>query len=242
MRKLLVASVTGLIALAGGGIALAASTWPSVTVTPTVTPSKAGTPAHPQGVTLKTVFHWQDLGFASQPIVTKFVLKYPKGSLYQGGKYPACSLKTISKPSGPRGCPAASIMGSGSGTAYADTTHTYPKITVVNGGQKTIYFYTVLNNPARVAEPVIGHIVKTSGPYAYTLTTTVPNNLRIVAGTPIALTFLQVTAGKGAWLATTGCFGGHWRYVVTTSYESSTLTGPTTYGSSSTSASVKCHK
>ena len=49
-------------------------------------------------------------------------------------------------------------VGSGSGTAYADTVITRPKITVVNGGGDRVYFYTVLNNPARVQVPVIGYV------------------------------------------------------------------------------------
>lgn len=236
MRKLAAAGIVGLIAAVGAAVALA-DTWPSLTVNPTVSPSKAGTPSHPQGVHLTTVFHWQDLGQASQPIVTTFHLLFPKGSLYQGSKYPICSLAKVSR--GPQACPRGSIMGHGYGIAYADTTRTRPSITVVNGGATHLWFYTVLNNPARVQEPVIGHITRMSGKWAYSLSVTVPNNLRIVAGVPIELTYLNVTAGSGAWLATTGCSGGHWPYQVTTGYENpnTNATGSNTYN-----ASVACHK
>jgi hypothetical protein len=237
MRKLLLASAVVALALAGGATALAQSTWPSVTVTPGVSPNRAGTSAHPQGVVLKTAFHWQTLGSADQPIVTNFHILFPKGSLYNGGHTTSCSLAVVRR--GPQACPKASIVGSGTGTAYADTTITHPTITVVNGGASTVYFYTVLNNPARVQEPVIGHISRTGGKFAYSLSVTVPENLRIVAGVPIELTSLSVTAGKGDWLATTGCSGGKWPFSVSTNYEN-----PNTFatGSASYSASVRCSK
>ena len=48
-------------------------------------------------------------------------------------------------------------------------------------------------------------------------------------------TRLKVTAGKGSWLATTGCGpGGHWPFSVTTGYN--------TGGSASFTASIRCHK
>lgn len=237
MRKLALAGITGLLAAAGATVAVAQESWPSVKVTPTISPNKAGTPRHPQSVKLKTVFHWQSLGAANQPVVTSFYLLFPKGSLYNGAHTTRCSLAKVSN--GPQACPKASIMGSGTGTAYADTTITHPQITVVNGGASVIYFYTVLNNPARVQEPVIGHIKRMSGKWAYSLSVTVPNNLRIVAGVPIELTSLNVTAGRGSWLETTGCPGGHWPFSVTTTYEdpNNNATGQSSY-----SASVRCRK
>ena len=236
MRKLAAAAVV-ITALAGAAVAVASTaTWPSVHVTPTVTPSKAGTPTHPQGVKLKTVFKWQTLGSFKQPIVTKFIIWFPKGSKYNGGGTTSCSKSKIAK--GPSKCPKASIMGSGTGTAYAGTAKTHPKITVVNGGAKTVYFYTVLNNPARVRQPVVGTIKKTSGTYAYELTVTVPQDLRVVAGTPIELTQLTVTAGKGHWLETTACPGGKWPFKVITDYEAGESGSGT--GSASTTASVNC--
>jgi hypothetical protein len=237
MRKVLVLALVGVVGSAGATAALAQGTWPSVTVKPTITPNKAGSPSHPQAVKLTTVFHWETLGAASQPIVTKFVVLFPKGSLYNGAGTTKCSLSAVSQ--GPQACPKASILGSGSGNAYADTVITHPKITVVNGGATTVYFYTVLNNPARVQEPVIGHISRASGKWAYKLSVTVPDNLRIVAGVPIELTSLSVNAGKGSWLETTGCSNGQWPFAVTTSYEDPN-TGAT--GQAAFSASTACRK
>jgi hypothetical protein len=238
MRKCAVVGIVGLLGVGGATGALAQESWPSVKVTPTVTPNKAGTPKHPQAVHLKTVFHWQSLGSQNQPIVTKFLVLFPKGSLYNGAHYPTCSVGKMNS-AGPGGCPKASIMGHGTGNAYADQTITHPQITVINGGAKTVYFYTVLNNPARVQEPVVGHIQRMSGKWAYSLSVTVPENLRIVAGVPIELTSLSVTAGSGSWLATTACPGGHWPFSVTTTYEDPNNNNT---GSSSYSASTPCHR
>jgi hypothetical protein len=241
MRRLAVVGVAAALVLSGGAVALAQQTWPSVTVTPTVSPNKAGTKAHPQGVKLTTTFHWQTLGSASQPIVTTFFLLFPKGSQYNGGHYPTCSVRTLDL-SGPSGCKRGSIMGYGSGTAYADTTLTHPQITVVNGGANTIYFYTVLNNPARVQDPVVGHITRMSGQWAYSLKVTVPPILRIVAGVPIELTSLRTVVGgpgHGTWLATTGCPGGRWHFSVTTGYVNPNTSAT---GSSSFSDSIACHR
>ena len=124
-------------------------------------------------------------------------------------------------------------MGKGTGNAYADTVITHPKITVVNGGKSRVYFYTVLNNPARVQAPVVGQISRIGGKYAYKLHVTVPQVLQVVAGVPIELTSLTVKAGKESWLATTACPGGHWPFSVTTSYDSG--------GSASFTDSIKCH-
>lgn len=240
MRKLVPVGLVGLVVAVLAAVAFAAATvFPTVSVKPTVSSTKAGTKAHPKGVTLKTVFAWQKLSEVDQPIVTSFLVKFPKGSLWQGAKYPSCSLSVISRPAGPKGCPAASIIGSGTGTAYAgsNTTVTHPKITVVNGGAKTIYFYTVLNNPGRVRTPVVGHISGASGPYAYTLTTKVPHILWAPAGTPVELTNLSVTVGHAAIIATTGCPGGKWPYTVTTQYRNLNLGGT---GSASTNSSIHC--
>ena len=135
MRRLLATALGVALAATGGAVAFAQATWPSVTVTPKISPATAGTPKHPQAVQLKTLFHWQSLGEASQPIVTSFTVLFPKGSLYGGGSITKCSLSAVSK--GPQACPKASIVGVGSGTAYADTTITHPQITVVNGDWST---------------------------------------------------------------------------------------------------------
>ena len=200
-----------------------------------VSPNKAGTKKKPQGVKLTFNAKWTTPGDVEHPIITAGDVFIPKGGLYNGGKFPSCSAATLSH-GGPSKCPAKAIMGDGSGDAMADTVHTTPKITVVNGGKGTIYFWTVLKNPARVAAAVPATIKKdTSGKWSYKVHFTVPKSLQIVAGVPITLNTLKVTVGGKSWakdyIATTSCPGSKkWEYSATaylstggsTSYKGST--------------------
>jgi hypothetical protein len=235
MRKLGVAAVCGLLAaVAVPAIAQSPTPPPGVKVAAKVTPGKAGTRRHPQGVTLNTTINWEQLGSAAQPIVQTFDVLFPKGSLYGGAHLKSCSYNRLNA-GGPKACPKASIVGSGTGNAYADTVITHPKITVVNGGKNKIFFFTVLNNPARVQSPVVGTITKMSGKYSYKLHVVVPGILQVVAGVPIELTQLHVTVGKGSYLSTTSCGpGGKWPFSITTGYN--------TGGSASDTASIPCRK
>jgi len=74
--------------------------------------------------------------------------------------------------------------------------------------------------------------------YSYKLSVAVPQNLQMVAGVPIELTYLTVTAGKGTWLATTDCPGGKWPFSATTTYLNPNTNAT---GSTSFSASIRCH-
>lgn len=200
MRKIgLMSALVGAFALILGGVALAGGRSGG--------PLTAGSPGHPQGLKLQMTFGWTGLNEANQPLITGIDVWFPKGSQYNANKYPRCSEATLNL-RGPTGCPKGSIMGHGGGVAYADQTITRPRITVVNGGPKAVYFYTVLNNPARVQEAVVGHITRLHGRFIYHLSATIPQNLRIVAGVPIKLTSMTVTAGRAKWLATTNAPGG----------------------------------
>lgn len=234
MLKLGVAAVCGLLAVAAVPAVAQSPSGPGVTVTAKVSPNKAGTRRHPRGVVLNTTIKWEQLGSAAQPIVQTFDVLFPKGSLYNGAHTKSCSYSRLNN-AGPKACPKASIVGSGTGNAYADTVITHPKITVVNGGKNKVFFFTVLNNPARVQSPVVGTVSRMSGKYSYKLHVVVPQILQVVAGVPIELTQLHVTAGKGSWLETTSCgAGGKWPFSITTGYS--------TGGSANDTASIACHR
>lgn len=202
MRKLAVGAIVGVLVGAIGAVAVASNAVPSVTIKQAANLT-AGSPSHPRGVRLNVNFSFQGLPEAQQPIVTNLNMWFPRGSVFNGNHYPICSFARLSA-GGPTTCPKGSIMGSGLAIGYADTTITRPTITVVNGGASIVYFYIVLNNPARVQEPVVGHITRTHGDYTYHLSATIPENLRIVAGVPIEFTYLHLTAGRGNWLALSG--------------------------------------
>lgn len=195
MRKLALAGIAGVVLGVGGVVASAPSLTPKIEFARTVGFS-AGSRAHPQGVKLAVSLGWQGVSPANQPTVTKIDVWFPKGTQYNGAQFKQCSLRVLDAV-GPRGCPRASIMGRGGGSAFADTVITHPAITVVNGGGRAVYFFTVLNNPARVQTPVVGHITPLRGRFAYHISATIPPILRVVAGVPVKLTELHISAGRG---------------------------------------------
>jgi hypothetical protein len=219
MRRFALTALAGAI-VGASAVAALASTAPALRARLAAAPLTAGSPQHPQGLRLRMTFGWQGYNPGNQPMVTRIDVWFPRGSVYNGARYPKCSVRTLDA-AGPSGCPKGSIMGSGTGTATADTNITRPQITVVNGGADVVYFYTVLNNPARVQQPVIGHIARLSGEFVYHLSATIPQNLRVVAGVPIKLTSLDVTAGRGQWLATTNSPAG---IKIQTTYDSGATT------------------
>jgi hypothetical protein len=222
MKKFLIPAAVGALALTAVEVApvIAQDSGTTFTANTTVSPNKAGTKKKPQGVKLTFNAKWTTTGDVEHPIIQSGTVYIPKGGLYNGGKFKSCSAATLAH-GGPAACPKQSIMGSGSGDALADTVHTVPKITVVNGGSNYIYFWTVLQNPARVQAAVPAKITKQSGKWAYKVTFTVPDKLQIVAGIPITLNTLKVTLGGESyakdWIATTSCPSNHkWEYQTTT--------------------------
>lgn len=196
-----------------------------VTVTTRVTPNRAGTPKHPQGVRIYAKANISIPSDYDPPLVQHVDVWFPKGGLYNGAKFPVCNERLLAR-RGPSICPARSIMGHGSATARADTVFTYPRVTVINGGAKKVYFYTVLQVPARVAEPVVGDIQRLAGNarWSYHLRVTIPKNLQIVAGIPLRLDELHGTVGRGDWIATTSCPADHrWRYHAEASFSTGQL-------------------
>jgi hypothetical protein len=212
-------ALTAVVAALVVGAALADSPPITVTVYPRVTPNKAGTRAHPQGVHFELRIKIGIPENYTPPLVRTVDVWLPRGGLFNADHYPTCSKRRLDA-LGPSGCNKNSIMGHGTGVAQADTTFSYPTITVVNGGPRVVYFYTVLNNPARVQEPVPGQVTKLSGRWSYRLHIAIPENLQIVAGIPLVLQSLHVEAGRGDWLATTYCPPNHrWAYHALTAFD-----------------------
>jgi hypothetical protein len=204
VRSFALAGITVVALGITGAVALAAPGTSKVTAHAALSTPTA---RHPVGVKLAVDFGWGGLDAAQQPMLQKLDIWFPKGSKYNGAHYKSCSYQRLNSV-GPGGCPKASIMGSGGGTAFADTVITHPKITVVNGGANAIYFFTVLNNPARVQTPVVGHLTRLHGQFVYHLSATIPSILQVVAGVPIKLTDLHITAGRGKWLEVTSAPAG----------------------------------
>jgi hypothetical protein len=210
MRKFLIPAfaVLALVAVEVAPTNAQDSSQTKLTVTPTVSPNKAGTKKKPQGVKLAFTISLDTPADLDKPILQSGDVLFPKGALYNGAKFAKCAQAKLAA-SGPAGCPKDSIMGTGTGDAYADTVITHPALTIINGGGSDVWIWTVLTNPARVQKIVPGHITKMSGQWAYKLHFTVPDELQVVAGVPIAVKTLKITAGGKSyakdWLATTSC-------------------------------------
>lgn len=206
-----------------------------------ISPNKAGTKKDPQGVKLSGTVKWTSEAGVEPPIITAATAYIGKGGTYNGGKYPKCSKKTLQTK--PKNCPAKSIMGSGSGSAFADTVITRPKIVFYNGGANWMYLYTTLFNPAFVQEPVPAKISKVSGKWNYKVRIVVPENLQIVAGVPIALRDFKYTLGgkkyAKEYIATTSCpKGNKYDFQLETEY----LYSDGSTSKSATADTVPCQK
>jgi hypothetical protein len=215
-RRLRILLLVGVVAVLGGvaAVALAQDFVPiKISAIVKVTPNKAGTPAHPQGVVVE-VTGTVDIPMDYDPPLAKTVdVWISRGGVYNGAKFPTCSQSAM-EDRGLRACPKGSIMGFGSARALADTVVTNPKITVVNGGASKMFLFTVLVNPARVAKPIPVDVIKlSSGRWGYKLHAVIPRTLQIVAGIPLRLQHFHLRAGRGDWITTTACpAGNRWSY------------------------------
>jgi hypothetical protein len=209
-----------------------------------VSPKSAGTKANPQGTKLKGKLTFNTITQGVEPpIITGANIFLPKTGLWNGGKYKTCSLAVLNR-KGPSGCSSKSIVGKGKGSANADNVDAKPTVTFVNGGKAKLYAYTVLYNPALVKEPVVLKITKLSGSkWGYKTSFTVPPVLRIVAGVPITLNWLEFSLGgtKAApkLITTTGCKNGKHPFQATAFYDYDSI-GQT--GEKTIQSSVACSK
>ncbi|HET6507310.1 MAG TPA: hypothetical protein VFG42_11025 [Baekduia sp.] len=221
-RGLWALGATAVVA-ASAAVALADDPVPiKITANVKVTPNKAGTPRHPQGVKIKADAYVSIPRDVDPPLVQSVDVWFPKDGVYNGRKWPTCSEAALRR-SGPSICTPKSVMGKGYAVADADGTTTRPTGTILNGGQKRAYVYVVLQHPARVREPLPIDITKLSGDpkWGYRAHVTIPRNLQIVAGIPLRVDEVHGTIGRGDWIATTHCPSDHkWRYHVETHYSS----------------------
>lgn len=219
-RKLV---LSGAALLATGAIvvpAIAQSGSTTIEITKVqVSPNKAGTVKKPQAVRLSVAGKLTTPASEPRPIVYHARLLFPKGSLWNGAKHPACTLTKLQNGEIPSDCKKA-IAGTGSAKGYADTEPTTAKITLLNGGAKTAFAFIEMNIPAVVREPAVAKIKKTSGKWAYQVDIDIPETVQVVASTPIAITELALSGGKGDLLATTSCpKTKKWPFVIEVDYK-----------------------
>lgn len=154
-----------------------------------ISPMKAGTKKNPRGIQLTGSLRFNTITQGVEaPIITGGDVLIAKGGVWNGGKYAKCSKRTMNRSQSTDKCPAKSIVGAGSGVAFADTVDAAPDVTFVNGGKSMLWAFTTLYNPALVREPVPIRIKKLrGGRWAYRASFRVPKVLQVVAGIPVTL-------------------------------------------------------
>lgn len=237
MRKFLIPTTAAAVLALGAvevATTIAQDSGPtSITIKAKATPNNGGSKAKPQGHKVTADVKVTTSGDVEHPIVQSGEIYFPKGGKYQGEKYTKCASATLSR-GGPDACPPKSNIGSGSGSASADTVEAGPKVQVFNGGKNLTLAYVTLQRPARVRAVVQGKLTPQSGQWSYKLHFDIPQTLQVVAGVPITLNSLHIVAGytKAAKdiIATTSCGAGNkWPFKVdlhlstgaTTTYTSS---------------------
>jgi hypothetical protein len=133
-KKLIVLSaVVGLLAL----VASTAYSAVGVQFSTPFKPSKANKSA---GVTTSIVA--SDPAAPQPPIMNRIQITFPSGGKWNGSKFTKCSLSSL-QAKGPKGCPAKSKMGTGTGVGYAKPVVTDPvnaKLTLFNGGNSILVY------------------------------------------------------------------------------------------------------
>lgn len=215
MRKLVALPVAAVVAVAAMAVAVGPAAAQDKPVTKFVSkakvmPKKAGTKRKPRGVKLVGNFKFNTITPGVEPpIVTGGTIFIPKYGRYNGGRYAKCNKRTLNR-QGPRGCPKRSIMGSGSGVAFADTVDAEPDVVFVNGGKKVVWAYTTLYNPALVEEPIAVRINRIRHKrWGYKVTFNVPRVLQVIGGVPVTLRSFNYSVGRKPYarnfITTTGC-------------------------------------
>jgi hypothetical protein len=153
-----------------------------------ISPAKAGTPKKPRGIQLAGKMRFKTITQGIEPpIVTGGDIMIAKGTQWNGGKYRRCSGALMRRTQGTDRCPKGSIVGGGSGVAFADQVDAAPDVVFVNGGKSTLWAFTTLYNPAIVQEPIQLKIKKQRGKWAYKASFRVPKVLQIIGGVPVTL-------------------------------------------------------
>jgi hypothetical protein len=207
-----------------------------------IKPMKAGTKRNPRGIQIIGSLRFNTITPGVEPpIVTGGTVFLPKHGRYNGGKYRKCGKRKL-KRGGPRACPRKSIMGKGSGVAFADTVDAAPDVVFVNGGAKRVWAYTTLYNPALVQEPIAINVRRIRHRrWGYRVSFKVPQVLQVVAGVPITLRSFRYNIGRRPYarnyIVTTGCpRNKRYPYMAIASY----LYNDNTTARSRTRSSVRC--
>lgn len=165
-KKLIVACAVTAAALALGGAAYAAV---AVTFKVSVKPSKAGKPT-----ALNVSILSNDPAAEQPPIMNRIVIKLDGSAKFNPSKFKRCKLSAL-QAKGPKGCPSASKIGTGTGVGMAKPVVTDPvkaTLTLFNGsrtgGKDTVYVYVFPDlGPTFVT---VGKVSKSGGKFVLDFT------------------------------------------------------------------------
>jgi hypothetical protein len=211
MRKLAVLPAALMAAAVVAAPAMAQTPETTFQATAKITPKKAGTKKNPQGIKISGNLKFRTITPGVEPpIITGGEVLLPKGGTYNGGKYKTCAKKTMARDDSIENCNPKSIMGLGSGVAFADNVRAKVRVDFVNGGKSTLWAFTTLYNPALVQEPIAINIKKlSSSKWGYRASFKVPEVLQVVAGVPITLQDFDFNIGGKKYakdyIVTTSC-------------------------------------
>jgi len=213
LRKTLIAALTALTALALAAVAIA-QTPPSIEVTATASPSKAGTKKKPKSEKLNLQI---DNNRESQTSASKIEISFPKTLVLSTKGLKTCSVAKLDA-QGKASCPTAAKAGVGTAEALVNPTSASPaslkfNVTTFVAGTNLLAFYLEQQgNPDGVQQALPAKITKVRGNkvYGQKITIAIPANLQQPApGVYSALiqikNSLGLKSGKNALIKSIGC-------------------------------------
>jgi hypothetical protein len=165
------------------------------TITGTISPAVNNAGVTPISAGLSILARFQTNPPGGQPAaVTQAVISFSHGSTVNSALFPSCSPGRLNA-IGTGACPPGSRIGGGSTEAVGAGVLELLKVTAFNGPHgRSVLFYLSGNTPIRVAQAINAPLVRLNSLfYAFKLTLTVPQDLRVIAGVPVSVTQFQTT-------------------------------------------------
>ena len=214
MRKTLIAALTALTALALAAVAIAQTPPPSIDVTATISPSKAGTKKKPKSEKLNLLI---DNNRDSKTSASKIEISFPKTLVLSTKGLKTCSVAKLDA-QGKASCPRASVAGLGTANALVNPTSDNPaslkfNVTTYVAGTNLLAFYLEQQgNDSGVQQALPAKITTVSGSktYGQKITISIPANLQQPAP-GVYSTLIQIKnslglkSGTNALVKSIGC-------------------------------------
>ncbi|MBJ7521971.1 MAG: hypothetical protein JHC84_19885 [Solirubrobacteraceae bacterium] len=205
----------------------AGSAHAAVSLSASVSPTKAGTPENPRpaSVNVSAKITGADVGAVDGSSATQSIeAKLPYPLLFNPVAFPACDAAQVRA----RTCPSAGKIGTGKvvGQAAGGIVQQL-KLTAFNGKGYRLLLLVEGSSPLRIDSVLQGTIRSGEGQYGMSLLNEVPDNLQQpVPGVFTTVTEFQLKVDakrkiKGktvSYIATAGCSGGKWPFEATVTY------------------------